>query len=84
MVSQFSFDFIAPNIITNQKGRGAKELEQLMKHFSTKIQEVTSNVVIAKKNEKQYVRLQLSIPGTQRGFLDKFAPDIDGLADEPM
>ena len=36
------------------------------------------------KNEKQYVRLQLSIPGTQGAFLDKFTPDIDGFTDEPV
>ena len=29
------------------------------------------------KNKKQYVRLQLSIPGTQGAFSDKVAPDID-------
>ena len=34
-------------------------------HLSTKIQGVISNVVITEKNEKQYVRLQLGIPGTQ-------------------
>ena len=59
-----------------QMGRGAKELEQL-KHLSTKILESTTNVMITKKNEKQYIRLQLSIPGTQGAFLDKVAPDID-------
>ena len=32
-------------------GKGTKDLEQL-KHLSTKIQKVTSNVVIAEKNEK--------------------------------
>ena len=32
-----------------------KYLEQL-KHLSTKIQEVSSNVMITEKNEKQYVR----------------------------
>ena len=32
-------------------GKGTKELEEL-KHLSTKIQKVTSNVVITEKNEK--------------------------------
>ena len=52
-----------------EKGReeGTKELEQL-KHLSTKIQEVTSNVVISEKNEIQYVKLQLSIPEAQETF----------------
>ena len=48
-----------------QKSKG--QLKQL-KHFSMKIQEFTSNVVITEKNEKQYVRVQLSIPGTQGNF----------------
>ena len=58
IASQFSFDFVVRNMM-KQKGRGTKELEQFMKHLSTKIQEVTSNVAVTEKNEKQYVRLQL-------------------------
>ena len=50
--------------------------------LSTKRQEVTSNVAITKKNEKQYLRLQLSIPGTQRVFSDKVTPNIDDFTDE--
>ena len=46
--------------MTEQKGKGTKELEQL-KLLSMKIQKVTLNVAIAEKNEKHYVRLQLSI-----------------------
>ena len=45
---------------------------------------MTSNVVINEKNEKQYVRLQPSIPGTQGAFLDKVTPDIYGFTDEPV
>ena len=41
-----------------------------------KIQEVASNVAITKKNEKQYVRLQLNIPGIQGAFPYKVAPNI--------
>ena len=52
--------------------------------MSTKIQEVPSNVAITEKIEKQYARLQLSIPGTQETFLDKVAPDIDSFTDEPV
>ena len=54
-----------------------------MKHLSTKIQKVTSNVVITEKNEKQYFRLQLSIPETQGLFSDKNVRDIDDFTDEP-
>ena len=43
-----------------------------------------SNVAITEKNEKQHVRLQLSIPGTQEAFPDKVAPDIDEFTDEPV
>ena len=57
------------------------QLEQL-KHLSKKIQEVTLNVAISKKNGKQYVRLQLSIPRTQWSFSDKVAFDIDDFTDE--
>ena len=45
---------------------------------------MTSNVVINEKNEKQYVRLQPSIPRTQGAFLDKVTPDIDGFTHEPV
>ena len=44
----FPFDFIAPNIMAEQKGKGYQELEKL-KHLSTKMQEATSNVRITKK-----------------------------------
>ena len=44
-----------------------------------KIQEVTSNVVIAEKNGK--VRLRLNILGTQGAFLEKVTSDIDGFTD---
>ena len=50
--------------------------------MSTKIQEVTSNVTITKKKEKQFVRLQLSIPWTQGAFSDKIASDNDGFTDK--
>ena len=50
--------------------------------MSTEIQEVTSNVAIIEKNEKQYIKLQPNIPGTQGAFSRKVAPDIDGFTDE--
>ena len=48
--------------------------------------DVTSNVVITEKNEKQYVRqiTQLGIPGTQGTFSDKITPDIESFTDEPV
>ena len=67
----------------SKKGKDTKELDQL-KHLSTKIQEVTKNVAITEKNEKQYVRLQLIIPRTLGEFLNKVTPDIDGFTDEPV
>ena len=36
------------------------------------------------KNEKQYVRLPLSIPRTEGTFLDKVTPDIDDFTAEPV
>ena len=69
------------NRTTNQKGKG-EELEQV-KHLITKIQELTSNDVITDKM-KNYVRLQLSMPGTQEAFWDKVTTDIDGFTDEPV
>ena len=78
---QFPSDFIALNVMTKQKGKG--HLKQL-KHLSTKIQESTSNVAITEENEKEYARLQLSIPGTHLVFSDKVAPDIDGFTNEPV
>ena len=46
-------------MVQGKKRKGTKELEQLMRHLSTTIQEVTSNVAVTEKNETQYVRLQL-------------------------
>ena len=43
---------------------------------------MTSNVSITEKNEKRYVKLPLSIPGTQGAFSDKVVPDIDDFTDE--
>ena len=68
--------------MTKQKGKW-QELEQL-KPFSKKIQEFTLNIAITEKNEKQYVRLQLSILGTQEAFSNKVDPDIDGFTDGPV
>ena len=53
----------------NRKERSTKvkELEQL-KHSSTKMQDMNDFVAFTEKNEKQYVRLQLSILGTQEAF----------------
>ena len=53
--------------MAEQKGKGYQGIT-VIKALSTKIQEVTSNVTNTEKNEKQYVRLQLSIPETQRFF----------------
>ena len=44
--------------MTEQKGKGTKELEEL-KHLSMKIQKVTLNVATTQKNEKHCVSLQL-------------------------
>ena len=63
-------------------GKDTKEFEQL-KHLSTKIQEVTSNVAITEKNEKQHGRLQLSIQGTQGAFSDKVTSHINDFTDKP-
>ena len=69
-------------IILPIKGKVTKELQ--LKHLSTRIQDVTSNVANAEKNWKEYVRLQFSIPGTQGAFLDKVILDIDGFTDEAV
>ena len=65
-----------------KRGNGSQESDQF-KHLSKKIQEVTLDVVITKKNGKKYVRLQLSIPWAQRSFWDKVTPDIEDFTDEP-
>ena len=56
-------------------------IEQL-KHWSTKIQEVISNIVITEKNEKQCQTT--GIPRTLGAFSDKVTLDIDGFTDEPV
>ena len=56
IASQFTFDIIAPNIMTEQKGKGYQGIGtiEVFEYKNTR-----SNVVITEKNEKQYVRLQL-------------------------
>ena len=76
-VSQFRFYFIAPNIKIEQKGKGYQGISAIeaigYENTSSHFKYCDYN----EKNEKQYVRLQLSIPGTQGAFSDKVAPDID-------
>ena len=68
--------------MTEQKnGRGSEELDQL-KHLSTKINEVTPNVVTTEKNEK--LCHTKGVSGTQRAFSDKVTPDIDDFTDESV
>ena len=65
--------------MTEQKsGRCSKELDQL-KHLSTKINEVTSNVLITKKNKKLFHTK--GVPGTQGAFSDKVTPNIADFTD---
>ena len=74
---------IWPSIITEQKGKGYEGIRATeASYLSAKIQEVTSIVVITEKNEKPYVRQQLSISATQGSFSDKVIPDIDCFPDE--
>ena len=76
-VSQFQFYFIAPNIMMEQKGKGYQGISAIE---ATGYENTSSDFKYCdynEKNEKQYVRLQLSIPGTQGAFSDKVAPDID-------
>ena len=71
--------------MTGQKGKGYQGIRAIeASRLSTKIREVTSNFAITERNEKQYVRLKLTIPGTQRTFSDKVVPDIYGFPDEPV
>ena len=53
-----------------------------MNHLSTKIQEISSTIVITEKNEK--ICQTTGIPGTQGAFSNKVNPDIDGFTDEPV
>ena len=53
-----------------------------MNHLSTKIQEISSNIVITEKNEK--ICQTTGLPGTQGAFSNKVNPDIDGFTDEPV
>ena len=76
--SRFPFDYIA-QYIEEQKGKayqGLKAIEALR----AKIQEVIWDVAITEKTEKQYVKLQLIIPGTQ----GTFSSDIYGFTDKTV
>ena len=65
--------------MTEQKGKGYQGIRAI-EAFEYKN---TRSHVITKKNEKEYVRLQLSIKGAQGAFPNKVAPDIDDFTDEP-
>ena len=56
-----------------QKARDTKELEKL-KHLVVKIQEVISNIITARKNEKLCQNTR--IPGTQMAFFNKVTSEI--------
>ena len=56
--------------------QGIRAIEVL--HLRTKIQEVTYDYW-EKWKKKKNVKLQLSIPGTQGTFSDKFTPEIYGF-----
>ena len=64
--------------MTKQKSKG--QLKQL-KHFSMKIQEFTSNVVITEKNEKTICQSTAKYTRDPREFSGKVAPDLDGFTD---
>ena len=72
---------MSSNIMMERKGKGYQLTKTIRINLIMKIQEVTSNVDITNKNEKQYVRqiIQLGIPGTQVTFSDKVTPDINGF-----
>ena len=57
---------ISPNIMTELKGKGYQGITaiEIFEYENTR----SDFVVITEKNEKQYVRLQLSIPGTKGVF----------------
>lgn len=74
--SQFPFDFVISNAMTELKRKGYQEYIDQLKHLRMKLQEVASSAAIT-KIEKQYVRLQLI-----RFF--NSAPDIAGFTDKPV
>ena len=53
-----------------------------MKHLSTKIQEVTSNVAIIVKNEK--LCQTTGMPGSQGAYSGKVTSDIDSFTDDTV
>ena len=65
----------------SKKGMSTKGLDQL-KNVSMKIQEMISNIIITKKNEKLYQTT--GIPGAQGAFSDQTNPDVDGFTNEPV
>ena len=71
--------------MTKQKGKGYQGIGAIeVPHFSAKIQELASNIVLIERNEKQYIRLKLNVLGTQGTFSDEVTPDIYGFTDEPV
>ena len=68
-----SIDFIAPNIMAEQKEKGYQGI-RTMKHLSRRKQEVTSNIVITKK-------MKSSISDYSKYNSDP--RDIDDFTDKP-
>ena len=83
IAAQFPFDFIVPNIMAEQN-RNEYQGIRSAEAFEYENKQVPSNITITEKNEKQCVRLQLSIPRTEGKFSCKVAPDIDGFTDKPV
>ena len=83
IISQFSFDFVAPNIMTKQKGKiyqGIGATDEAFEYENTR-----NDFKCCNYQEKWKTKCQttaISIPGTQGAFSNEVAPDINGFTDE--
>ena len=68
--------FTAPNIMTEQKGKGYQGIRAIEAFEYENTRSYFKCCDYTEKNEIKYVRLQLSKPGTQGTFSGNVAPDI--------
>ena len=67
--------------MTKQKGMGYQGIIAIQEF---EYENIRSDFKCCYYWEKQYVRVQLSLPETQGEFLDKVTPDIAGFTYEPF
>ena len=82
IASQFLFDLMVPNIMTEQKGKGYRGIRAI-EAFEYENTRSDFKCYDYREKWKTICETTVTIPGTQGAFSDKVASDIDDFTDEP-